>query len=129
MVAWESQDMYVGNEDTLGRCCFSWERPEVLNCTLVCLCASPCSFLTHPRACPHTVLLRKLTAEPEDCSGRCAGPLHDRPGVCSRDMAQTGSKFQPAVFSCIPGQGWDTLLHVEAMKLNDVGGTDWAISC
>lgn len=91
------------------------ERSEVLNCTLVCLCASPCSFLTHPRACAYAVLCRKLTAEPDDCNGRCAGNLHDRLGVCSRNMTKTGSKFQPAVFSCLPGQGWDMLLHVEAI--------------
>lgn len=62
---------------------------------------------------------------PQEADGRarwlqwkvCGKLLHDRLGVRNRDIAKTRSKFQPAVFSCILGQGWDVLLHVEAMWL------------
>lgn len=118
----DSQDMYAGNEDTVGRCYFSW-RGQKCWIALVCLWASPCSFLTHPGACARAVLLGELTAEPDDCSGRRAENL------CAWQAGSLQQKqaANPSLL-CFPASLAKAGTHCFMQGWYDIGGTDWAIS-
>lgn len=109
----ESQDMYAGNEDTVGDAAFLGEARSAELQWFASVLLHAASWNTQEHAhmlCSSGSWQQSQMTAMEGVWGN----LHDRLGVCSRDIAKTGSKFQPAVFSCTPGQGWDTLLHAEA---------------